>query len=169
MSSKPEPSDLERKQPSGTPSGSSEDGNNQPRRPGNNNQKGKTGSGNGHTGFRGDTEKMKGFVFELLTRDSQMTDTLDMLKHYVRTTYTSAPAMGTLFLCVPTAPAIKKPAPKPVPTGEPEKEGGPATLTDFDTELFKEQVWSYGKKVEGLERDMISFFSVIFGQCGHTL
>ena len=168
MASRPEPTDTNEKQPSGTPSGSPKDANNQPRRPGNN-QKGKTGSGNSHAGFRGDTEKMKGFVFELPTRDSQMTDTLDMLKRYVRTTYTSAPAMGTLFLRVPVAPEIKRPAPKPVPTGEPEKRGGPATLTDFDTELFKEQVRSYGKKVEGLERDMISFFSVVFGQCGHTL
>ena len=113
---------------------------------------------------------MKGFVFELPTKDSQMTDTLDMLKRYVRTTYTSAPAMGTLFLRIPTAPAVKKPPAKPVPTGEPDKPGGPNELTDFDKELFKEHVRSYGKKVEVLERDLIAFFfSVIFGQCGHTL
>ena len=153
------------KQSNGNPP---EEANSQTKRQ-NNNQKGKPGTGNSSTGFRGDTEKMKGFVFELPARDSQMTDTLDMLKRYVRTTYTSAPAMGTLFLHVPTAPTVKKPASKPVPTGEPEKEGGPPTLTDFDTELFKERVRSYGKKVELLERELISFFSVIFGQCGHTL
>ena len=149
MASRPEPTDTNEKQPSGTLSGPPKDANNQPCRPGNN-QKGKTGSGNSHAGFRGDTEKMKGFVFELTTRDSQMTDTLDMLKQYVRTTYTSAPVMGTLFLRVPVAPVIKRPAAKPVPMGEPEKEGGPATLTDFDTELFKEQVRSYGKRLRAL-------------------
>ena len=106
MASRPEPTDLGGKQPGGAPSGPPKDNNNQPKRPTNNNAKGKGGTGNSTSGFRGDTEKMKGFVFELPTRDSQMTDTLDMLKRYVRTTYTSAPAMGTLFLRVPTAPAV---------------------------------------------------------------
>ena len=170
MTSRHEPTDLGGKQPGGAPSTPPEDSNNQPKRPTNNNPKGKGNTaGNSISNFRGDTEKMKGFVFELPTRDSQMTDTLDMLKRYVRTTYTSAPAMGTLFLRVPTAPAVKKPSAKPVPTGEPDKPGGPNTLTDFDKELFKEHVRSYGKKVEVLERDLIAFFSVIFGQCGHTL
>ena len=169
MASRPEPSDLADKQPGGALSATPGDSNNQPKRPNNSNAKGKASTGNSTSGFRGDTEKMKGFVFELPTKDSQMTDTLDMLKRYVRTMYTSAPAMGTLFLQTPTAPAVKKPPAKPVPTGEPDKPGGPNELTDFDKELFKEHVRSYRKKVEVLERDLIAFFSVIFGQCGHTL
>lgn len=168
MTNKSELSDLGGKQPSGNPPGQPKGANNQARRQ-NNSQKGKPRTRNSSTGFCGDTEKMKGFVFELPLRDSQMTDTLDMLKCYVCTTYTSAPAMGTLFLQVPTAPTVKKLASKLVPMGEPVTKGSPPTLTDFDTELFKEHIQSYGKKVELLERELISFFSVIFGQCGHTL
>ena len=168
MSRETDHNETDNKQPGGNPSGPPSEGST-PRRTNNNSDKKKGETGNSTTGFRGDTEKMKGFVFELPTCDSQMTDTIDMLKRYARLTYTSAPSMGSLFLRVPKQPEIKKPGAKPIPTGEPEKRGGPPTITVFDTELFKVEVSNYGKEVRGLERDLIAFFSVIFGQCSPSL
>ena len=168
MSREVDHNDTDNKQPGGTPPGPASEGG-PPRRTNNNNDKRKGETGNSTTGFRGNTEKMKGFVFELPTRNNQMTDTIDMLKRYARMTYVSAPSMGSLFLRVPKQPEIKRPGAKPIPTGEPEKEGGPPTITVFDTEIFKVEVSTYGKEVRGLERDLIAFFSVIFGQCSPSL
>lgn len=78
------------------------DGNN--KKQNNNPQKGKANtSGNSGTGFCSDTEKMCRYVFEVPPRNSQMSDTLDVLKRYVQSNYKSAPLMCTLF-------AIKKQA-----------------------------------------------------------
>ena len=95
-------------------------------------------SGNSGTGFRGDAEKMRGYVFEVPPRNSQMSDTLDMLKRYVRSNYKSAPLLCTLFATKPTKPAVEKPSDSAVPTGAPTTKGGQPVLTDFDKEIYKE-------------------------------
>ena len=105
------------------------------RRTGNNNNRGRA-SGNGTGTFRGETEKMRGFVFELPARNSQLTETLDMLKHYVRLTYDSSPIMACLFSRTATKPEVTVPPKQPVPTGEPATPNSDATLTEFDKEIF---------------------------------
>ena len=117
-------------------------------------QRGKpTQSGNGTNGFRGDTDKMRGYVFEVPPRNSQLSDTLDMLKRYVRFTYKSAPIMCSLFAIKPTKPAVQKPAASAIPTGAPATKGGAAVLTDFDREIYREQVKSYRQELLDLNRN----------------
>ena len=138
------------------------------RRPNNNNTRGRA-SGNGTGNFRGETDKMRGFVFELPAKNSQLTETLDMLKRYVRLTYDSSPIMACLFSRKATNPKVTVPPKQPVPTGEPSTPNGDATLTEFDKEIFRDQVRSYRKEVRELKRDLVSLFSVVFGQCNPSL
>ena len=112
---------------------------------------------------------MRGYVFEVPPRNSQLSDTLDMLKRYVRFTYKSAPIMCSLFATKPTKPAVKKPAASAVPTGALSTKGGNPVLTDFDREIYREQVKSYRQELLDLDRNMVSLFSVIFGQCNQQL
>ena len=124
-------------------------------------------SGNSATTFRGDTEGMRGYVFELPAKGSQLTETLDMLKRFSSTTYDTGRWLATLFAKKPAMPAIEKPPDDATPTGT-DKAGNPR-VTDLDRESFKEQVKSYWKDVRDLQRDLAALFAVIYGQCNHSL
>ena len=177
MSSNSESNPDHAGQHTGTSTGQDAHAGGNPKRHGNNHQtpaqtntKNKANmSGNSGTGFRGDTEKMRGYVFEVPPRSSQMSDTLDMLKRYVRSNYKSAPLLCTLFATKPTKPVVKKPSDSAVPTGAPTTKDGKPVLTDFDKEIYKETVKGYLTECKDLERDMVSLFSVIFGQCNKQL
>ena len=128
---------------------------------------GRNTNGNSATTFRGDTEGMRGYVFELPAKGSQLTETLDMLKRFSSTTYDTGRWLATLFAKKPTTPTVEKPPDDATPTGT-DKAGNPR-VTDLDRESFKEQVKSYWKDVRDLQRDLAALFAVIYGQCNHSL
>ena len=123
--------------------------------------------GNGSNGFRGDTAAMGGFVFESPTRGSQLTETMEMLKRFVQSTYPSGPTMVSLFLDTPKAPEVKKPGKAPKATGK--DTNGDPEVTPFDELLFHEEVKAYRKEDKALTRDLVALFSVIIGQCNEAL
>ena len=127
----------------------------------------KSTSGNSATNFRGDTEKMRGYVFELPAKGSQLTETMDMLKRFSSTTYETGRWLATLFTKQPEMPTVERPPDDATPTGT-DKEGNPR-VTDLDRESFKEQVKSYCQDVRDLKRDLSALFAVIYGQCNHSL
>ena len=164
--------------------GSGQQGNNTSK--GNNNNNNSNSNNNKSTKtapkFYGNTEAMKGHVFELpVTKRNadQFPKGMEMLRQFVAKTYASATEMQSLFVSNPRTPAVPRPPPFAEKTSPVLNNKGEETFdadgnvicesNDFDKEFHRTQVQQYFKDTRQLKVDMGALYNVIYGQCNKDM
>ena len=112
--------------------------------------------------FKCDTEEMNGNVFECYEEQvdrRQYAKTLQALNAYSRKTMEGAADLASLFDDTPTEPVLAEP--------------GDMTAVDLTSEvkklIFQEKVKRYVQRLEYLESNIATLYSVIWGQCSDDM